>query len=185
MGLDVLVMGLQFVMLAVREQGERVKTALKGKREMDEYLAQERGEVRAQGDIESGDLEAAERGEVGRPGFAPHGDETRSLMASLTDEEGRLTFPGRPRARTIDSEEPEEELGREEPVYEPEGGPLDEYVSGNLMLGEFHVIHTAKELWRRHKGSGDQSLMAAGYTGGFYLRRAQNRVTAAANAAGV
>lgn len=173
------------MMLAVREQGVRVKTALKGKREMDEYLAQERGEVRAQGATESGDLEAAERGEVGRAWFAPHGQDRRSPMASFTDEEGPLAFPARPRARTIDSEEPEEEHGREQPVYGPEGGPLDEYVSGNLMLGEFHAIHTAKELWKKYKASEDQSLAAAGYTGGYHLRRAQNRVTAAANAAGV
>lgn len=181
LGMDILIMALQFVMLAVKEQEGRVKTALKGRREMDEYLAQERRELRG-----GRDSETAEQGHVGRvPEHVSEEEERQSLMASLTDEEGRFAFPARPPARTVDSEEEDEEEGREEPVYGPEGGPLDEYVSGNLILGEFHVIHTAKELWKRISDREDQSLMAAGYTAGYHIRRAHNRVTAAANAAGV
>ena len=156
-------------MLAVLEQSRMVKKALHGSKELDEFLARERGEVRTEGDIESGDLEGAERGEIGRVPAPGTGDQALLLPSSTSSSAGP--------SRRLNYSSSESEAHPPESPYalaEELAHPLDEYNSGTLMLGTFHVMHTATELYNNFDvDKSEHSLQSAGYMTGLYWTRLQ------------
>lgn len=167
--LDFIIVGAQFFMLTVLEQSKRVRKALQGNKELEEFLARERGEVRTQEDIESGDLEAAERGEIGRASSGLRANVQDALISSSSSAAGP--------SRRLNNSSSESEAHPPESAYalaEEVAHPLDEYNSGNMMLATFHVMHTATELYNNFDlDKSDQSLQSAGYVTGLYWTRLQ------------
>lgn len=156
-------------MLAVLEQLKRVRKALQGNKELEEFLARERGEVRTEEDIESGDLEAAERGQVGRAPEPRTEDQDLLLPSSTSSAAG----PSR-HSNNSSSESEAHPPASAYALVESVPHPLDEYNSGNLMLGTFHVMHNATELYNNFNlDKSDQSLQSAGYMTGLYWTRLQ------------
>ena len=153
--LDFIIVGAQFFMLAVLEQSKIVRKALQGNKELEEFLASERGEVRTEENTESGDLEAAERGEVGRTTSGPQTGNQDALISSSSPAAGP--------SRLLNN-----------PSSESDAHPLDDHNSGNMMLGIFHVMGTATELYNNFDlDKSDQSLQSAGYMTGLYWTRLQ------------
>ena len=170
--LDFIIVGAQFFMLAVLEQSKMVRKALQGNKELEEFLARERGEVRTEEDIESADLEAAERGEVGRTPSGPRTDNQHARISSSSSAAGPSRRPNNSSSES-DAHPPESAHALAEEVAHP----LDDYNSGNMMLGTFHVMGTATELYNNFDlDKSDQSLQSAGYMTGLYWTRLQRIV---------
>lgn len=167
--LDFIIVGAQFFMLAVLEESKRVRKALQGSKELEAFLARERGEVRTEGGIKSGDLEAAERGEVGRTPEPGTEDRDHLLPSSTSAAAGPSRRPNNSSSES-EAHPPESAYALAEEVAHP----LDEYNSGNMMLDTFHVMHTAAELYNNFDlDKSDQSLQSAGYMTGLYWTRLQ------------
>lgn len=157
-------------MLAVLEQSKSVRRALQGNKELEEFLARERGEVRTEEDIESGDLEAAERGEIGRAPSRPRAEDQDALISSSAFSAAGPSRRSNDSSSESDAHPPDSAYALAESVAHP----LDDYRSGNLLLGTFHVMHTATELYHDHDlRKSDQSLQSAGYVTGLYWTRLQ------------
>lgn len=156
-------------MLAVLEQSKMVRKALHGNKELDDFLARERGEVRTEDDMESGDLEGAERGEIGRAPAPGTGDQA-PLLPSFTSSTAGPSRRSNNSSSESEAHPPESAYALAEEIAHP----LDEYNSGNMMLGTFHVMHTATELYNNFDlDKSDQSLQSAGYLTGLYWTRLQ------------
>lgn len=168
--LDFIIVGAQFFMLAVLEESKRVRKALHGGEELEAFLARER-EVRTEGGIESGDLEAAERGEVGRtPEPGTKDQDQDHLLASSTSVAAGPSQRSNNSSSECEAHPPESAYALAEEVAHP----LDEYNSGNMMLGTFHGMHTAAELYNNFDlDISDQSLQSVGYMTGLYWTRLQ------------
>ncbi len=172
--LDLLIALFQCVMLAVHVEEDRCHKAILNKATMAAYMRGERDPGAAtrptaqSGTRQSQELDAAERGEVGQPPAdvprqgAGEGDEADEadeaddtterdpLTSHHTDEAGPSSAHQNIMASTAQS------------IKDGEG-PLDVYYSGNVSLGEFHMVNTIKELWSKYIAGQDNSLTATSY----------------------
>jgi len=147
-------------MLTVHVEQERLKAALGSTDVLSEILtvmgvpqdhdAEERGVIRDSGittdDIE---LQSMATSHLRNDSTAPANEEERDELLAE-------------RVRRTEEDE--------------DGSPLDVFYSGNVVVAEFHVLHTLRSQWDDHDNAATTALHTVGHTAGYEWARVQHRV---------
>jgi hypothetical protein len=161
-GLDIVILCLQSFMLAVHIEEGRLKKALASKDSIAEFIAS--------GGVESAqDHNAEERGVVAHTVQSTDDIELQNIAspsAGLRDEAAE----GEERDILL-----AERMRRAE--VEEGDGPLDIFYSGNVMVGEFHVLETIRRQWDKQDNATNAALLIAGHTVGYEWTRASQGIT--------
>jgi len=161
LGLDIVILCLQVFMLSVHIEEDRLKKALASKDSIAEFVA-------------SGGIESAEDHDAEERGIGQH------IMQSTDDIELQnfASSSAGPRNEAAEVEERDtllaERMRRAD--AEEEDGPLDIFYSGNVMVGEFHVLDTIRRQWHRQDNA-TNALLIAGHTAGYEWTRASQGIT--------
>jgi len=158
--LDLIVLALQCFMLAVHVEQERLKTALASREAMTELAAAM---------TVSQDHDAEERGVIRDSGINSNDIELQQIASSRTG----INDP-------IEDNQEERDLLLAERVRRAEGeaddGPLDLFYSGNVIVSDFHVLHTLRTQFNDHENAATTALHTVGHTAGYEWARVQHRV---------
>lgn len=181
-GLDAWITALQFFMLAVHIEAEGVKEVLKSEK-TEVWEVYERGSWTT-GSYRPPTSPPAVQADEGRPSIdleagdadiemQPLNPSTTGPSAHSNNEEETSSGPSahpQPDTEALD----EDALEREEEQLLTDLGIFD---SGNVTLGEFHVLDTARSLRKQsqHKNT-EASLFMLGSTAGYQLRSTQGRL---------
>ncbi len=158
--LDIVVLALQCFMLTVHVEQERLKTAL-GSTDILSELLTIIGVPQ--------DHDAEERGVIRDSGIITDDIELQPMATSQLRHDGSA----------VDNEEERDQLLAERvrrTDQEDDGGPLDVFYSGNVVVAEFHVLHTLRNQWIDHDNAATTALHTVGHTAGYEWARVQHRV---------
>jgi hypothetical protein len=158
--MDLLVTALQCFMLAVHVEETRLKEVLAAPESSilpntisnlsQDHDAEERGVIR-DGGTNSEDIEMQE---------PPRSNRESEAQASLNnDERAQLLLDAAIRTD-------EEALN----------GPLDLYYSGNVIVGEFHILHTLRSQWADYDSATTTALQTVGTSAGYHFARVNHQL---------
>jgi hypothetical protein len=156
---DLLITALQCFMLAVHVEETRLKEVL---------AAPESVPLTTTGNM-SQDHDAEERGITRDAGTASENIELRELPRSRTEEEAQVTLNDDERAQLHS-----DAAGRAD--EDTVDGPLDLYYSGNVIVGEFHVLHTLRGQWEDYDSATTTALHTVGTSAGYHFARVNHRL---------
>jgi hypothetical protein len=174
--LDSLVLALQCLMLSVHAETERLKAVLTAFANPAAAAAAAERQPRAEV-VAAQDLDSEERGLM-RDAVTNDGDIELQPMASPN------TGPSNATGNNNESEERNEERERllaEPPPREEEEDehPLDMYYSGQVVIADFHVLHTLKRQWDDYGNASGSALQTVGFSAEFARVAADRRLNAA------
>ena len=175
--LDSLVLALQCLMFSVHVETERLKAVLTAF--ANPAAAAAAAERQPQAEVTAAqDLDSEERGLV-RDAVTNDGDIELQPMASSNTGTSNAT------GNNNESEERNEERERllaEPPPREEEEDehPLDIYYSGQVVIADFHVLHTLKRQWDDYGNASGSALQTVGFSAEFTRVAANRRLNAAA-----
>lgn len=158
--MDVLVTALQCFMLAVHVEETRLKEILSAP---EPPLAPTTTASRSQ------DHDSEERGVRRDAGTGSEDIELEDLRPTRAENEERL----------LHNENERDQLLPEVADQLDEGGldgPLDVYYSGNVIVGEFHVLHTLRSQWEDYDSATNTALHTVGTSAGYHFARVNHQL---------
>lgn len=170
LGMDLVILCLQLFMLAVHVESERVKAIIKND---GVDVAADSAEAAPMADVVPGqDHDAEERGVI------------RELAGGSSDDIEMADLPPSSSSQSNDTQAVdagETERLLEETVgaagVEPHEGALDVFYSGNLVVADFHVLHTLRAVRANHVGAGETALQSVGQSTAYNWTRMQQRLS--------
>ena len=158
--MDVLVTALQCFMLAVHVEETRLK----------EVLAAPESPVPPIATVNiSQDHDAEERGVTRDAGTNSEEIELQELHRSRTEGESQPLQ---------NDDEPAQLLSNAAGRADEDAldGPLDLYYSGNVIVGEFHVLHTLRSQWKDYDSATTTALHTVGTSAGYHFARVNHQL---------
>jgi hypothetical protein len=167
--LDLLILSLQCFMLTVHVEQERLKLVLSDTATVN--ITPPTAAV-----IAAQTLDEEERGVLRNVVTASGDIEMHSMLHTHTQTHSQTDTQGR--RDDEENEEREHLLSEADPRAdgEAEDGPLDVFYSGNVVVADFHVLHTLRSQWRDHDTASATALQTVGHTAGYNWTRMQNRL---------
>jgi hypothetical protein len=158
--MDLLVTALQCFMLAVHVEETRLKGVL---------AAPESSVLPTTASNLSQDHDAEERGVTRDAGTNSEDIELQELPQSRRQDEARAPLNDDERAQLLSNAN-----GRAD--EEALDGPLDLYYSGNVIVGEFHVLHTLRSQWEDYDSATTTALQTVGTSTRYHFARVNNQL---------
>jgi hypothetical protein len=158
--MDLLVMALQCFMLAVHVEETRLKEVLSAP---ESFIAPTTTANISQ------DHDAEERGVTRDAGTNSEDIELQELHRSRTENESQTLPNDNERAQLLSDAAGQADEGALD-------GPLDLYYSGNVIVGEFHVLHTLRSQWEDYDSATTTALHTVGTSAGYHFARVNHQL---------
>jgi hypothetical protein len=162
-GMDLLITALQCFMLAVHVEETRLKEILNAPESSFTLPARTSTPVTAQ------DHDAEERGVTRNAGTSSEDIELQELRRSGTENESLGMLNSRERDQ-LSSEATDR--GADDTSH----GPLDLYYSGNVIVGDFHVLHTLRSQWEDYDSATTSALQNVGFSANYHFFRVNHQL---------
>lgn len=158
--MDLLITALQCFMLAVHVEETRLKEIL---------VAPESTLAPTVTAGTSQDLDSEERGVSRDAGTSSDDIELQDIHRTRARSEERVLHNEDERAQILS----EEARQVDEDAID---GPLDLYYSGNVIVGEFHVLHTLRSQWKDYDSATTTALHTVGTSAGYHFARVNHQL---------
>lgn len=156
--MDLLITALQCFMLAVHVEETRLKEVLNTPESSFPLPATVNT---------TQDHDAEERGVSRVAGTSSEDIELQDLSGLRTDEDAdELRGHGEQDQLLSETVDPEGE----------DGGALDLYYSGNVVVGDFHILHTLRNQWEDYDSATSTALQTVGNSAGYHFTRVNHQL---------
>ncbi|EKD20714.1 uncharacterized protein L3040_006436 [Drepanopeziza brunnea f. sp. 'multigermtubi'] len=171
--LDLLVLSLQFFMLAVHVEKEKLSAII------EVYKKNDAVPVTAVSVAPTQDLDAEERGEIGHRSVRRNGDMEMQEIIPQNDGPSSITRIGETDEER--NEERERLLAEPSPAQEEveDGSTLELLWSASAVVAEFNIFYNLRRQWRDYGSATESALQTVGFSAEFAAITANRRINAA------